>query len=64
MSYGATIPITVVRDPDVEISGTGGPFSGYVDELYMKNSTTGNYIRIFVTPQPVDADCELRTEPE
>lgn len=64
MSYGATIPVTVIRDPDVAISGTGGSFSGYVDEMFMKNTTTGNYIRVFVTPQPVDSYCELRTEPE
>lgn len=62
MNYGSGLPITYVRDPDVSSSGTS--ISDHMDEIFLKNPTTGNYIRVFAMPAANDADSMIQSEPE
>ncbi len=63
MSFGTGLPITYVRDPDVTSSGTGS-ITDHVDEIFLKNTATGNYIRVFALPAASDADSQIVSEPE
>lgn len=63
MSFGTGLPITYVRDPDVTSSGTSA-ITDHVDQIFLKNPTTGNYIRVFAMPAANDADSMVQSEPE
>ena len=61
--YGATVPITVVRDPDVTISGSTTS-DGHMDALFLKNAATGNYLKVYAAAVSPDAASYILTEPE
>ena len=63
------LPLTLVQEdggvPAVVPTPTNGTAAScnVFDEIFLRNPTTGGYIRVFAEPTPVDADSRVLSQP-
>lgn len=67
------LPITLVQESSgtqtgttVEVPPAGNgtvPPSNVFDEIFLRNPTTGGYIRVFAEPSASDADSRILSQP-